>query len=77
VAEPECDDGAVSAVVKKVHRERMPQGMERDAFFDQRRAVTASDGQMLVEQVFQSVVTERLAPRGGKERIGRLPLPFS
>jgi hypothetical protein len=34
VAEPECDDGAVSAVMKEVHRERMPQGMERGGRYE-------------------------------------------
>ena len=58
-------------------RDIVPQGMERDTFFDQRGAMTTSDGQMLVEQVFQSVVTERLALCGGKHRIGGLPLAFS
>lgn len=36
-----------------------------------------SDSQMLVEQVFQAVVTQGPTPRGWKERIGRLALTFS
>lgn len=38
--------------------------------------MATSDGQVLVEKVLQSVVTERLTSCGGKERIGRLPLTF-
>jgi hypothetical protein len=57
VAEPESDSGTVSTVVKKIHRERVPQGMGSDAFLIQGGTMTASHTQVFVEQVFQTVMT--------------------
>jgi hypothetical protein len=48
VAEPEGDNGTVSTVVKKIHRERVPQGMGSDAFLIQGGTMTASNTQVFV-----------------------------
>src|SRR6266481_2009120 len=77
MSQPESDNGTIGTVVEKVHRERVPQGMRRDAFFVQGGTMTASHNQVLVEQIFQAVMTQGIPSCGRKDRIGSLSLTFS
>ena len=64
-------------MAKQVHRKRMPQGVERYAFFGQRGALTTSDGKVFFEQILQAVGAQGPTSRSGKDRFRRLTPPFA
>ena len=68
VAQPERDHGTVDAVVKQVHRQRVPQHVGRHVFTGQRGAVTTGDCKVLGEQILQAVTAQRPAEGGRKGR---------
>ena len=68
VAQPKRDHGTVDAMVKQVHRQRVPQHVGRHVFTGQRGAVTTGDCKVLVEQILQAVMAQCPAEGGRKGR---------
>ena len=59
------------------HRERMSKTMRRYTLVAQRGASKAGSGKMLVQQVFEAVMTQRSLLGRWKYWIGRMTLTFS
>ncbi len=71
VPQPERNDGAVDAIVQKLHGGGVPQHVRRDALVRQRGARLCSAGRVFAHDAFHGVPAQRCSPRGREQRIVR------
>ena len=51
MAQPKSDDCPINSVVKQLHSQGMTKHMWRDSLVSQRRALAASDGNVLIQEI--------------------------